>query len=67
MQHVHYLSEEEATWLRTLERRNHEGSSDSLDIPDDVLNVLIERRLVRRWSDGNVEITLGGIREVAQL
>jgi hypothetical protein len=31
-----------------------------------VLNALLQKRLVRRCSDGTIAITLGGIKEVAQ-
>jgi len=66
MQDLHYVTEDEAAWLRILEKREYEGLSDRITIPDDVLNALLEKGLVRRWRDGAVAITLGGIREVAQ-
>jgi hypothetical protein len=66
MQDLHFVTEDEATWLRILESRQYEGSSDRITIPDDVLDALLEKGLVRRWRDGAVAITLGGIKEVAQ-
>ena len=66
MQDLHYVTEGEAVWLRILENRQYEGLSDHIEIPDDVLDALVEKGLVRLWSDGDIAITLGGIREVAQ-
>ena len=66
MQDLHLVTEDQATWLRILERREYERLSDAITVPDHVLNALVEKRLVRRWSDGAIAITLGGIREVAQ-
>ena len=66
MQDLHYVTEDQAVWLRALESRQYEGVSDRITIPDDVLEALVEKGLVRRWRDGDIAITLGGIREVAQ-
>jgi hypothetical protein len=66
MQELHYVTEDQATWLRLLERHEYEHTPDQIDIPDDVLDALLQKGLVRRWRDGSVAITLGGIREVAQ-
>jgi hypothetical protein len=66
MQDLHLVTEDQAVWLRILESREYEGLSDSIVIPDDVLDVLVDKGLVRRWRDGAIAITLGGIREVAQ-
>jgi hypothetical protein len=66
MQDLHFVTEDQATWLRILESREYEGLSDRIEIPDEVLDVLVEKGLVRRWRDGAIAITLGGIREVAQ-
>ncbi len=66
MQDLHLVTEDQATWLRILESREYEGLTDRIDIPDGVLEALAEKGLVRRWRDGGVAITLGGIREVAQ-
>jgi len=66
MQHLQYVTDDEAAWLRILEKREYEHSSERVDIPDDILNGLVEKGLARRWRDGSVAITLGGIREVAQ-
>jgi len=66
MQDLHHVTEDQAAWLRILERRHSQGSADGLDIPDDVLSALVDMGFVRRWSNGAVAITLGGIREVAQ-
>lgn len=66
MQDLNHVTEDQAAWLRLLEIREYEGFSDRIAIPDDVLDALVEKGLVRRWRDGDVAITLGGIREVAQ-
>ena len=66
MQDLHYITEDQAHWLRLLENIQYEGLSDDIRIPDDVLDVLVDKGLVHRWRDGTVAITLGGIREVAQ-
>jgi len=66
MQMHHNVTEDQATWLKMLETRHHEGHSGPLAIPDAVLDALLSRGFVRRWNDGNVTITLGGIREVAR-
>jgi len=66
MQDLHYVTDDEAAWLRVLEKHEYERSSERIDIPDDILNSLVEKGLARRWRDGGVAITLGGIREVAQ-
>jgi hypothetical protein len=66
MQDLHLVTEDQATWLRILERREYERQADAITVPDHVLDALVEKRLVRRWSNGDIAITLGGIREVAQ-
>ena len=66
MQDLHYITEDQAHWLRILENIQYEGLSDRITIPDDVVDVLVDKGLVHRWRDGTVAITLGGIREVAQ-
>ncbi len=66
MQDLHFVTEDQATWLRILESREYEGLSDPIEIPDEILDSLVEKGLVRRWRDGAIAITLGGIREVAQ-
>jgi hypothetical protein len=66
MQDLHLVTEDQATWLRILERREYERLSDDISVPDHVLNALLQKRLVRRCSDGTIAITLGGIKEVAQ-
>ncbi|HMA20138.1 MAG TPA: hypothetical protein VKO87_05005 [Gemmatimonadaceae bacterium] len=66
MQDLHFVTEDQAEWLRILESREYEGLSDDIEVPDEVLEALVEKGLVRRWSDGAIAITLGGIREVAQ-
>jgi len=66
MQDLHLVTEDEAVWLRILETREYEGMSDRIEIPDAVVDALVEKRLVRRWRDGALAITLGGIKEVAQ-
>ena len=60
------ITENQAVWLRMLESHDYERSAEIIAIPNDVLDVLVARGYVRRWRDGNVSITLGGIREVAQ-
>jgi len=66
MQDLHLVTEDQATWLRILERREYERLSDDIAVPDHVLEALVQKRLVRRWCDGAIAITLGGIRGVAQ-
>jgi len=66
MQDLHLVTEDEAVWLRILETREYEGMSDRIEIPDSIVDALVEKRLVRRWRDGALAITLGGIKEVAQ-
>lgn len=65
-QNQNLVTEDQAVWLRVLESRQYEGVYERIAIPDDVLEVLVEKGLVRRWRDGDIAITLGGIREVAQ-
>lgn len=62
------LSEEQAAWLRrVLESRGPQaGFLEKPAMPGDVLDALVERGLVRWWTQGAVEITLEGIIEVAQ-
>ena len=66
MQDLHLVTEDQAEWLRILETREYEGLSDRIEIPDEVVEALVEKGLVRRWRDGAIAITLGGIKEVAQ-
>jgi len=66
MQDLHFVTEDQAIWLRVLESREYEGLSDRIEIPDEIIDALVEKGLVRRWRDGAIAITLGGIREVAQ-
>ena len=66
MQDLHYITEDQAHWLRILENIQYEGLPENIIIPDDVIDVLVDKGLVHRWRDGTVGITLGGIREVAQ-
>jgi hypothetical protein len=67
MQQSHYLTDEQAVWLkRILENRENTGLFDQLVVPEDVENVLVAKGLVRRFRNGDVEITLGGIREVTR-
>jgi hypothetical protein len=67
MQQSHYLTDEQAVWLkRILENRENTGLFDQLAVPEDVENVLVAKGLVRRFRNGDVEITLGGIREVTR-
>ena len=63
----HYLTDEQAVWLkRILDSRDNTGLFDQLVIPDEVQNTLVAKGLVRRFRNGDVEITLGGIREVTR-
>ncbi len=63
----HYLTDEQAVWLqRILKTRESAGPFDQLVIPEDVQNTLVAKGLVRRFRNGDVEITLGGIREVTR-
>ena len=66
MQVNHVVTENQAVWLRMLEGRQYQGASENFDIPEDVIDALVQMGFVRRWRDGSVTITLGGIREVAQ-
>ena len=60
------ITEDEAVWLKLLESREYGGSTEPITIPEDVVDALLKKGFVRRWRDGNVTITLGGMREVAQ-
>jgi hypothetical protein len=63
----HCLTDEQAVWLkRILDSRDNTGLFDQLVIPEDVQNTLVAKGLVRRFRNGDVEITLGGIREVTR-
>jgi len=63
----HYLTDDQAVWLkRILDNRENAGLSDKLVIPDGVQDVLVAKGLVRRFRNGDLEITLGGIREVTR-
>jgi len=63
----HYLTDDQAVWLkRILDNRENAGVSDKLAIPDGVQDVLVAKGLVRRFRNGDLEITLGGIREVTR-
>jgi hypothetical protein len=63
----HYLTDEQAVWLkRILESRENAGLFDQLVIPEDVQNTLVAKGLVRRFRNGDLEITLGGIREATR-
>jgi len=66
MQAQHNITENQAVWLRMLESRDYEHRAEIIAIPNDVLEVLVAKGYIRRWRDGNIAITLGGIREVAQ-
>jgi hypothetical protein len=66
MQHLQFVTEDQAGWLRILESRQYEGQSDPISVPEEVLDALVAKGLVRRWRDGDIAITLAGIREVAQ-
>lgn len=60
----HSVTEDQAAWLKALDARDQEGGAENVVIPDDVLDALVAKGLVRRWQDGNVTLTLGGIRQV---
>jgi hypothetical protein len=63
----HYLTDDQAVWLkRILDSRENTGLFDQPDIPEDVQNVLVAKGLVRRFRNGDLEITLGGIREITR-
>jgi hypothetical protein len=63
----HYLTDDQAAWLkRILDSRENTGLFDQPDIPEDVQNVLVAKGLVRRFRNGDLEITLGGIREITR-
>ena len=63
----HYLTDDQAVWLkRILDSRENAGLFDQPVIPEDVQNVLVAKGLVRRFRNGDLEITLGGIREVTR-
>jgi hypothetical protein len=67
MQEFHDLTDKQALCLqRILQSREDPALLEHLAVPDDVLDVLVRKSLVRRWRDGSLEITLGGIREVAR-
>ena len=63
----HYLTDDQAAWLKSiLDNRENAGLFDKPVIPEDVQNVLVAKGLVRRFRNGDLEITLGGIREVTR-
>ena len=63
----HYLTDDQAAWLKSiLDNRETAGLFDKPAIPEDVQNVLVAKGLVRRFRNGDLEITLGGIREVTR-
>jgi hypothetical protein len=66
MQEIHDLSDEQALCLQRILRNRDPASAEDLAVTEDVLDELVQQRLVRRWRDGSVEITLGGMREVAR-
>ena len=66
MRMQHSITEDEAVWLRLLESREYDTSAEPITIPEDVVDALVQKGFVRRWRDGNVTITLGGMREVAR-
>jgi len=67
MQHLHHLTDDQAVWLqRILESRENAGLYEQLAIPSDVEDALVAMGLIRRFRNGSVEITLGGIREVTR-
>ena len=66
MQDLQDVTEGLASWLRILQRREHDGPAEPIEIPEDVVNLLVKKGFVRRFRDGTVAITLGGIREAAQ-
>jgi hypothetical protein len=60
------LTEEQARWLtRILQSRPRRALLDHFVVPDDVHGALAENGLIR-WHNGSIEITLEGIRAVAQ-
>ena len=63
----HYLTDDQAVWLkRILDNRENASLFDKLAIPEAVQDVLVAKGLVRRFRNGDLEITLGGIREVTR-
>jgi hypothetical protein len=66
MQEFHDLSDEQASCLQRILRNRDPASAEDLAVAEDMLDELVQQRLVRRWRDGSVEITLGGMREVAR-
>jgi hypothetical protein len=67
MQVFHDLTDEQALWLqRIYQSRENASLLDHLVVPNVVEDVLVHKGLVRRWRNGSVEITLGGIREVVR-
>jgi hypothetical protein len=67
MQVQHHLTDDQAVWLKKiLASRENSRLFDQLVIPEDVENALVAKGLVRRFRNGDVEITLGGIREVTR-
>ena len=63
----HYLTSDEVVWLkRMFETRENAGKFDHLDIPERVQDSLVAKGLVRRFRNGDIEITLGGIREATR-
>ncbi len=56
----HYLTDDQAIWLkRILDSRENARRPDALLVPEDVQDVLVAKGLVRRFRNGDIEITLG--------
>ena len=58
------LSEEELRWLELLMRHRAGKHLDQATVPDNVVHMLVKRKLVDRRRGVDLEITFDGIREV---
>ena len=66
MQMNHSVIDDHITWLKVLDGRDSDGAPERIEIPAAVIDALVAKGFVRRWRDGNLTLTLGGMREVAQ-
>lgn len=66
MQEYQLTNEQARCLQKILQSRADPTVLEQFAVPDELLDVLVDKGLVRRWRDGSVEITLGGMREVAR-
>lgn len=59
------LTDEQVGWLKRLLENQSKSPFDRTPMPADIQEALAERGLVRRWRNGDAEITLAGMVAVA--